>query len=82
MLPHEPAWNLVPCTGQSVPWECTWHGTQDTPECARCIREHAEYMASGTWEEDWPEGCRCVITDGRRQAPGGCPLHLYVPAAG
>ena len=53
-LPHSPIWNLLPRggTGRSKPpWKCTWHGWIEDERCARCQREHAEYLETGTWTE-------------------------------
>ena len=52
-LLHEPVWNLLPRGGTGrakPPWKCTWHGWVEDERCSRCIREHADYLATGTWE--------------------------------
>lgn len=49
-LPHDPMWNLIPRFADK-PYECSWHGLQVTGSCPECVREHAEYLASGTWED-------------------------------
>lgn len=55
-LPHDPMWNLIPRSSHAVPWECSWHGTVSELHCAECRREHAEYQATGTWEDRRPSG--------------------------
>ena len=52
-LPHLPVWNLLPLGGRGrdkPPWKCGWHGWVEDDRCARCHREHIEYLATGTWE--------------------------------
>jgi hypothetical protein len=52
-LLHEPVWNLLPRGGTArdrPPWKCTWHGWVEEDRCAKCHREHAEYLEKGTWE--------------------------------
>jgi hypothetical protein len=49
-LPHDPMWNLIP-RHVGVPYECSWHGLQVTGSCPECVREHAEYLETGTWED-------------------------------
>jgi len=52
-LPHQPVWNLLPMGGRArgkPPWKCTWHGWVEDERCARCHREHAEYLETGTWQ--------------------------------
>jgi len=72
-LPHEPMWNLIPRRRpQPIPWECDWHGTVRYASCPACHREHAEYLAAGTWDDrrgyqGWSVsagGWRLVIEDG------------------
>ena len=51
-LPHEPFWNLLPRGGTfrgKPPWKCTWHGWVEDERCGKCVREHAEYLETGTW---------------------------------
>lgn len=54
-LPHEPFWNLLPMGGgrrwKKPPWECGWHGWVEEEKCGDCIREHAEYLETGRWEQ-------------------------------
>jgi hypothetical protein len=52
-LPHDPMWNLIPRRA-NVPYLCGWHGVTVTGGCPECVREHAEYMAAGTWEDRRP----------------------------
>lgn len=47
-LPHLPIWNLLR-RSRLIPWKCTWHGWIEEPLCAECVREHAEYLETGTW---------------------------------
>lgn len=70
-LPHAPIWNLIPRRKQTAPWECSWHGKVTGTACAECRREHAEYVAAGTWADrrclDWTVsvgGYRLVIEHG------------------
>jgi hypothetical protein len=49
-FPHDPMWNLIPLAS-AHPWNCEWHGTQERKTCPECRREHAEYLATGTWED-------------------------------
>lgn len=64
-LPHDPVWNLIPRTGQAVPWECDWHGTIATVLCAECRREHAGYLERGMWAPSVPPPA-----EGLNQLPG------------
>jgi hypothetical protein len=52
-LPHAPMWNLIPRRAD-VPYECGWHGVTVTGGCPECVREHAEYLETGTWEDRRP----------------------------
>jgi hypothetical protein len=52
-LPHAPMWNLIPRRAD-VPYLCDWHGITVTGGCPECVREHAEYRESGTWQDRRP----------------------------
>ena len=62
-LPHDPMWNLIP-RKRGVPFTCSWHGTVEVDSCGECVREHAEYMETGAWED------RRGATEDERRAAG------------
>ena len=54
-LPHAPMWNLIPRRREpGQPYACGWHGTVEGESCRECVREHAEYLETGTWQDRRP----------------------------
>lgn len=73
-LPHDPVWNLVPRFA-GVPYVlCSWHGETVTGGCPECVREHAEYLATGT-------GMTGVTPGDGRGVPALVSPHPYPQAA-
>ena len=49
-MTYQGPWNLIPRTGQQVPWTCSRHGQVDTTMCAKCRAEYEKHREQASTE--------------------------------